>query len=141
MKPLIRHITELEPETFEAVFENEEQCLRVLAAQKWASGFRCRKCGHTNYCQGRTPYSRRCTKCKYEESAQAFTLFHRCRIPLPLGFRILYRVCKNESVSTYKLAEEYNLRQMTCWRFKKNVLECLENEEHHENPVGESDKK
>ncbi|MCF8231025.1 MAG: transposase [Bacteroidales bacterium] len=126
MKPLINSIKQLDRETFERIFGNEEQCLKVLAEQKWGNGFRCRKCGHTNYCQGRSPYSRRCTRCKYEESACAFTIFHRCRIPLTLGFRILYDVCRDETISTYKLAQEYNLRQMTCWRFKKNIVECLE---------------
>lgn len=129
MKEFIEHIKQLDKDVFNAIFEDEEECLRVLSEHKWKDGFRCRKCGHTNYCKGRTLYSRRCTRCKYEESARAFTLFHRCRIPLTIGFSMMYRICNNEEISTYKLSEDYRLRQMTCWRFKKNVIKCLEDDE------------
>ena len=118
----------MDARTSRAVFESEEECLRMLALNKWKDGYRCRKCGHTNYCKGRFPYSRRCTRCKYEESARAFTVFHRCRIPLTLGFKMMYRICNDHEISTYKLSEDFNIRQMTCWRLKKNVMECLKDQ-------------
>lgn len=112
--------------SFEERFSTQEQCLKTLAEQKWSAGYKCKRCGHTNYCKGRSPYSRRCTRCKYEESAQAHTVFHKCRISLPEAFRISYLVCQNHKISSYKLSEEMDLRQMTCWRFKKTILECVE---------------
>ncbi len=111
---------------FEKHFDTPEACLKVLAEQKWSGGYKCRRCGHTNYCKGRSPHSRRCTRCKYEESAQSHTVFHKCRIPLPDAFMISYKVCSNHGISSYKLSEEMHLRQMTCWRFKKTILECIE---------------
>ncbi len=103
-----------------------EGCLSYLAERKWQTGFKCRKCGHTNYCQGRTPFSRRCTKCKREESATAHTIFHRCRIPLNEAFAIAKLIYENPEVSTYKLAKHIDRRQMTCWNFKKKIMEYLE---------------
>jgi len=137
MKEFIEHIKQLDKKTFYSIFKDEEECLRVLSEHKWKDGFRCRKCGHTNYCKGRTPYSRRCTRCKYEESARAFTLFHRCHIPLTVGFSMMYRICNDEEISTYKLSDIYSLRQMTCWRFKKNVLKCIEDDEEEPQPASE----
>ncbi len=59
---------ELDDKRLEELFQSEEKCYEFLAELKWSDGYRCRKCGNTNYCPGKTPYSRRCTKCKTEES-------------------------------------------------------------------------
>ncbi|MEI6898282.1 MAG: IS1595 family transposase [Bacteroidota bacterium] len=109
-----------------AVLNNEESCLKMIADQKWAGGFTCRKCGNTNYCKGKTSFSRRCTRCKHEESATSHTIFHRCRIELPEAFRMMHMVCSNPSISTYELSRQMELRQMTCWKMKNKLMECLE---------------
>ncbi len=111
----------------EGFFSSEEDCLKFLAEKKWESGFACRKCGHTNYCKGKTPHSRRCTRCKKEESATANTIFHRCHIPITEAFQIVYKVCHNPSISTYALSREIELRQMTCWKLKSRLMECIKN--------------
>ncbi len=113
-------------EEIEDYFSDEEKCLKYLADEKWKNGFVCRKCGHTNYCAGKKPFSRRCTKCKTEESATAHTIFHRCRISLPKAFRLAHLVCFDKDISTSKLAEEVKIRPMTCWSFKKKITSCLD---------------
>jgi hypothetical protein len=109
-----------------SLFTTDEDCLKFLADRKWADGFTCRKCGNNNYCKGRTSYSRRCTRCKHEESATSHTLFHRCHIPITEAFRIAYMVCSDPTVSTYELSRQIELRQMTCWKMKSRLMECLE---------------
>jgi len=123
MAPFIDHIT---PEQLEEVLVDEERCLAYVAAEKWKDGYVCRKCGHDNYCKGKKPYSRRCTRCKHEESATAHTIFHGCHLPLTQAFRLAYQVCKDPSVSTYELARQLDTRQMTCWKLKKRMLQCIE---------------
>jgi hypothetical protein len=123
MKSLFRDIGILQ---FETIFSSEERCLEFLAGEKWSKGFICRKCSHTNYCKGKKPFSRRCTKCKTEESATAHTLFHRCKFPLTEAFKIVFLVCKNPDVSSNQLSDNIHLRQMTCWKFKKKIAECIE---------------
>ncbi len=108
------------------LFNDEEKCLEFIANEKWENGFTCRKCGHSNYCQGKKPFSRRCTRCKSEESATAHTIFHRCRIHLPDAFRIVHLVCSEPDISTITLSETVDLRQMTCWKFKKKISKCIE---------------
>ncbi|OQX75312.1 MAG: hypothetical protein B6D61_10620 [Bacteroidetes bacterium 4484_249] len=123
MKLLFKNIKSLE---FDNIFSTEERCLKFLADEKWRDGFVCRKCGHTNFCKGKKPYSRRCTKCKTEESATAHTAFHKCKFPLTYAFKITYLVCNKPDISTYKLSSDLNMRQMTCWKFKKKITECID---------------
>jgi hypothetical protein len=105
----------------ESAFQNADQCLELLAAEKWKDGYICRKCGNTNYCSGKTLHSRRCTRCKHDESATANTIFHRCKIPLNEAFKIAYIVCNQPDISTYDISRMLKIRQMTCWKFKKRI--------------------
>jgi len=107
-------------------FDTEEKCLSFLSGEKWRDGYACRHCGNTNFCKGKKPYSRRCTRCKREESATAHTIFHGCKISLTEAFQMLYQVCHAPDISSYDLSRQFGMRQMTCWKFKKKVQECIE---------------
>ena len=117
---------DLSPEELNLLFQSDERCLEFIATMKWGEGFECRKCGNTNFCTGKTPFSRRCTKCKAEESATAGTIFHNCKFPISKAFYIAFQVCKgNETLSTYEFARRLTLRQMTCWNFKSKISSAL----------------
>ena len=118
---------EIEVKEFRTAFSDEEKCLEFLANVKWKEGFVCRFCGNTNFCHGKKPFSRRCTRCKKEESATAHTIFHRCRISLVDAFQMVFSVCENPDISTYELARQFETRQMTCWKLKKRMMDCIEN--------------
>lgn len=118
---------ELSKEQLDELFQSDEKCLEFLAELKWSDGFVCRKCGNTNYCTGKTAYSRRCTRCKTEESATTGTIFHNCKFPVSKAFYIAYNVCKGkEDLSTYEFARRLSLRQMTCWNFKTKIQHALQ---------------
>ena len=117
---------EISPLQLEEVLLDENRCLEFIASEKWRQGFVCRKCGNDNFCNGKKPYSRRCTRCKHEESATSHTIFHGCHLPLTHAFRLAYQVCHNPEVSTYELARQLDTRQMTCWKLKKKMMECIE---------------
>jgi hypothetical protein len=117
---------ELSEEQLKELFSSDEKCYEFLAELKWGDGFTCRKCGNTNHCTGKTPHSRRCTKCKTEESSSAGTIFHNCKFPISKAFYIAYNVCKGkEDLSTYEFARRLALRQMTCWNFKTKIQQAL----------------
>ncbi len=117
---------DLDNERIAELFISDEKCYEFLANLKWNKGFTCRKCGNTNYCAGKTPFSRRCTKCKSEESPTSGTIFHNCKFPISKAFYIAYNVCKGkEDVSTYEYARRLSLRQMTCWNFKVKIRNAL----------------
>lgn len=112
----------IDPEFLNELISNDIECSKYLAGLKWANGFTCRKCGNKNYCDGKIPYSRRCTRCKNEESASSNTLFHNIKFPLSKAFFIVHHILigKNDMTS-YDLAKKLNLRHMTCWNFKHKI--------------------
>jgi len=119
---------ELTAEQLGLLFQSDDKCLEFLADIKWPDGFICRKCGNSNHCPGKTPHSRRCTKCKSEESVTSGTIFHNCKFPVSKAFYIAYNVCKSETdISSYEFARRLSLRQMTCWKFKDRIKKTLEN--------------
>lgn len=116
----------LSPEQLEEMFQNDEKCLEFLANLKWTNGFVCKKCGNTNSCPGKEPYSRRCTKCKHKETATNGTIFHGVKFPISKAFYIAYNVCKGkEDISSYEFGRRLSLRQMTCWNFKTKIQQAL----------------
>ncbi|MBM3404002.1 MAG: transposase [Bacteroidetes bacterium] len=117
---------EISSEEFNQRFITEEACYIYLAETKWKDGFVCRKCGNTNFCKGKAPHSRRCTRCKKEESATAHTPFHHCKVPMVKAFEMAFTICHSPQISSYELSRREEIRQMTCWKLKKKIMECLE---------------
>lgn len=111
---------------FKMLFPDATSCLSLLADCKWKNGFFCRKCGNTNYCTGQQTFSRRCTRCKTEESATANTLFHGCKISLEKAFEMAFTVCNITEISSYQLSRQTEIRHMTCYQFQKKVMACKE---------------
>lgn len=108
------------------LFADSEKVMKFVADVKWEVGFVCRSCGHTNYCEGKTPHSRRCTRCKKEESATAHTIFHNIKFPLNKAFFIAYNVCVlGNEFSSYNFSDQLGLNQMTCWKFRKRIQNCM----------------
>lgn len=117
---------EISTEMAEELSQDADKALRFIADIKWESGFICRKCGHTNYCEGKSPFSRRCTRCKKEESATAHTIFHNIKFPINKAFFIAYNVCVlNNEFSSYNYSDQLGLNQMTCWKFRKRIQNCM----------------
>jgi hypothetical protein len=121
---------EISGEVLERLFADDDSCYAFLADLKWEEGFTCRRCGNINSCPGKSPHSRRCTKCKSEESAAAGTIFHNCKFPIHKAFYIAWNVCRgNSDISSWEFARRLALRQMTCWNFKTKIEKALENME------------
>jgi len=117
---------EISTEIAEELSNDAEKALKFIADIKWDSGFVCRKCGHTNYCEGKSSSSRRCTRCKAEESATAHTIFHNIKFPINKAFYIAYNVCVlNNEFSSYNYSDQLGLNQMTCWKFRKRIQNCM----------------
>lgn len=117
---------EMSAEQLDQLFTSDEKCLEFLANLKWANGFVCKKCGNTNSCPGKEPFSRRCTKCKSKETATNGTIFHGVKFPISKAFYIAFNVCKGkEDISTYEFGRRLSLRQMTCWNFKTKIEHAL----------------
>jgi hypothetical protein len=128
--------TELSFEEFSAKYPDQETCYQSLSELKWSNGYQCTRCGNTNYCGGRMPYSRRCTKCTYEESALQKTIFHNNRIPINKAFYLVYLMYASKgTISSHQLSEKLGIRQSTCWSYAIRVKKVM-NERKRETKKG-----
>lgn len=117
---------DISPQKAHELANDSEKVLKFIADIKWKEGFVCKKCQHTNYCDGKSSFSRRCTRCKKEESATANTIFHNIKFPVNKAFYIAYNVCVlGKEFSSYNYSEMLGLNQMTCWKFRKRIKSCL----------------
>lgn len=118
---------------FHSAFSSDDDCYQYLADVKWCdNGYQCRKCGHTKYYNGVKPYSRRCMKCKYDESPTAGTMFDKCKFPLQLAFHIAFKIStKKKGMSSLELSQEFELRQKTCWEFKWKIQQAMQSSKLH----------
>ena len=114
-------------EEFSKIYPDRESCFKFLSELKWAHGYTCRKCGNTNYLSGHLPYSRRCTKCRYEESVIAYTIFQNTKIPITKSFYMLFLIYSSKgSITSNKLSEILEIRQSTCWSYRDKIKKVMD---------------
>jgi transposase-like protein len=113
---------------FNKYFQSDDDCYHYLAEIKWSSGdYQCKRCGYTKYGKGKKPYSRRCTRCNYDESPTAGTMFDKCKFSLLIAFHIAFKIStKKKGMSSEELSKEFELRQKTCWEFKWKVQQAMQ---------------
>jgi len=111
---------------FSLMYPDDESCLKFLAEIKWENGYACSKCGHTNFSAGRSPYSRRCTRCGYDESPTAFTLLQNTRLPIRKAFYMIFLVYNSKgNISSHKLSSILDIRQSTCWAYSAKIRKAM----------------
>ncbi|WP_129717209.1 7TM diverse intracellular signaling domain-containing protein [Pedobacter sp. SYP-B3415] len=114
-------------EEFSKIYPDRETCFKYLADLKWEKGYECRRCGNTHYLSGQLPHSRRCSKCRYEESVIAHTIFQNSRIPINKAFYMLFLVYTTKGkISSHKLSEILSIRQSTCWSYGSKMKKLME---------------
>lgn len=114
-------------EEFSRIYPDKESCNQFLAELKWKDGYTCRKCKNTHYYNGHIPYSRRCSKCGYEESVTTYTVFQNTRIPINKAFYMIYLIYTTKGkISSHKLGEILNIRQSTCWAYGSKIKLLME---------------
>jgi hypothetical protein len=118
-------LKDLTLEEFQKIYPDEISCFKYLADIKWAKAYNCKKCSNKTSSSGKTEFSKRCTKCGYDESVTAFTIFHKSKLPITTTFYLIYLVLANKDVSSHELAEKLGIRQKTCWAFKKKISEAI----------------
>lgn len=113
-------------------FKTENDCLEYISNIKWADGYCCRKCENVLYCQGKKPFSRRCIKCRYDESVTVGTGFDKCKFSILIAFHIVFKLStKKKGMSTLELSNEFGLRQKTCWDFKWKLQQVMKSSKKH----------
>jgi len=112
---------------FNQRFKTDEDCYSYVASIKWENGYSCRKCGNQKYIPGKKPFSRRCSKCKYDESPTAGTMFDKTKFSLLIAFHIVFTIgTKKKGMSSLELSHEFELRQKTCCEFKWKIQQAMQ---------------
>ncbi len=108
-------------------FLSDEDCFAYLSTIKWnGNHYECRKCGNTTYHKGRSPYSRRCNRCKYDESVTAGTIFHRLKFPILTAFHIIHLIAVSSKGNTsVELSQQFGITQTTSLMFKYKVQSAM----------------
>jgi hypothetical protein len=123
---------EVDFEEFSAMYPDDMSCLKFLADIKWENGFTCTRCHHNNFSEGRSPYSRRCTRCGYDESVTTGTLLQNTRLPINKAFYMIFLVYSSKgSISSHKLSEILHIRQSTCWSYSAKIKKAMKDKRKH----------
>jgi hypothetical protein len=113
-------------------FKSDNDCLEYISNIKWADGYSCKKCKNTTFCVGKKAFSRRCIKCRYDESPTVGTGFDKCKFSLLTAFHIIFKIStKKKGMSTLEISNEFGLRQKTCWDFKWKLQQVMKSSKKH----------
>src|SRR5674476_1158834 len=83
-------------EEFEKKFNTEEACRDYLFELRWPNGFDCPKCGNNKaWPIGNVLFE--CSKCNYQTSVIAGTIFQDTHKPLTLWFRAIWYVTSQKN--------------------------------------------
>ena len=111
---------------FNQRFKDDNDCLEYLAEVKWQNGYKCKRCENDKFGNGKHIYNRRCTKCRYDESPTAGTMFEKLKFSILIAFHIVFKIStKKKGMSSLELSNEFELRQMTCWSFKQKLQQAM----------------
>ncbi|MDB5138133.1 MAG: chromosome partitioning protein ParA [Mucilaginibacter sp.] len=118
---------EVDFDEFSKIYPDRETCFKFLSDLKWDKGYSCRKCNNIHYGHGHLPYSRRCSKCGYEESVIAYTMLQNTRIPINKAFYMIFLMYSTKGkISSHKLSQILSIRQSTCWAYSSRIKKVME---------------
>jgi hypothetical protein len=113
-------------EEFKGIYPDDESCYKYLEDLKWSKGYQCRKCGNTNYIRGKYDNSRRCTRCRYDESVTAHTIFDNQKFSILKAFYMIFLILERREITEEELASMLEMRRPTCGDFKRKFLAILQ---------------
>lgn len=111
---------------FKTLYPDTLACYRFLENLKWEQSYHCRKCANQKYFDGAHKFSRRCTRCGYNESITAYTIFLSTKFSIEKAFYIAYlTVVGNKQYTLESLADQLDLRINTVWSFRRKVIQRI----------------
>lgn len=118
---------------FQTLYPDNLACYRFLENLKWEAGYRCRKCSNDKYFAGAQKFSRRCTRCGYNESITAYTIFHSTKFPIEKAFYLAYLTVSGKTDLTLEmLSTQLDVGLNTVWAFRQKVLERINELQHRD---------
>lgn len=113
-------------EEFSAMYPDDLSCMKFLSELKWPNTYTCRNCANTTFGKGKSHYSRRCSKCGYDESVTSFTILQNTRLPINKAFYMLFLLYSTKgAISSHKLSDILDIRQSTCWAYSSRIKKVI----------------
>lgn len=107
---------------FRSQFKTKEDCYSYLFDLKWGNGYQCSRCGNTLCYKGRTKWYLRCTKCKYDESVKANTMFHKMKLSILKAFEIMFALSnRKKGMSALEISRTYDINPDTASLLRKKI--------------------
>jgi transposase-like protein len=75
-------------------FSTKERCRELLKRLRWPKGVRCPRCDSDAVCWLNTQEKFECSKCSYQFSVTAGTIFHDSHLPLETWFFATFLMCE-----------------------------------------------
>jgi len=117
---------------FTDMFPDDRSCLAYLSEQKWADGFKCKKCEHNKFTVRKKNLARDCNRCHHVESPTAGTLFHRVRFGIRKAFGIVFEMsATTKGLSSSQVAKRYGISRTTAWSFMHKVRSGMKSSKAH----------
>ncbi len=112
---------------FRLLYSDENACYAYLEKLKWGEGYRCRKCGGEKYSTSVKNFARRCSKCGFNESVTAFTIFHGLKFDIVKAFYLSYLAAAGKDNRKLEdIANELEIRTNTVWAFRNKLKQRLQ---------------
>lgn len=97
-------------------FSTEEKCREYLGRVRWPHGPICPRCSAKTVSTIRTQGKFECSKCSYQFSVTAGTIFHDSHLPLEKWFMTTYLMCESrKGISANQLKRVLGVSYKTAW--------------------------
>ncbi len=112
---------------FQQRFATEDACIEHLFKLRWPDGYVCPRCGHRQCCFHSTRKLYQCSKCKYQVSVTAGTVFHKTRTPLVTWFWMIFMMARQRSgVSMLSLQRMLKIKSYkTAWTIGHKIRKAM----------------
>lgn len=112
---------------FQRLFQTEKACIDRLFKLRWPNGYRCPRCGHTHYSFHSSRRLYQCSRCKYQVSVTAGTIFHKTRTSLVHWFWIIFIMTRQKSgVSMLSLQGMLGIKSYrTVWAISHKIRKAM----------------
>jgi transposase-like protein len=107
-------------------YGTEEQCRQHLFESKWAKGFVCPKCSHTEYFDIKSRSLYQCKSCNHQASVTAGTIMDKARTPLRKWFLAMYYMSEDKrGISATALKSKIKVAYQTVWSMSHKIRHAM----------------
>ncbi|MFC5703674.1 transposase [Cohnella faecalis] len=120
------------------LFNDEQECVKLLFASKWPDGFRCPSCAHrfAYVITTRRMPLYECKACRTQTSLQKGTILEGSRTPLRVWFQAIFLLSRPDSVNAVQLSNVIGVTYKTGWLMYHKIRFAMSDVESRERLSG-----